>query len=106
MDKHPYFSALHRPYPREVAGYLFSYRYDPENKQFQCTWQEDSNIKAPSRIYIPNGIKLKQEQISLSPDNSAFRIIPVQQNSTNIILEVKPSGRNIQRELTVILNKM
>ena len=56
-----------RPYPKSVAGQPRSYGFEIEAGKFWLDFYADSNIKAPTEIYIPknhypNGYNLQIDQ--------------------------------------------
>lgn len=53
LDRLPPFQAISRPYPERIAGRLISYRYDPDEACFECAWEEDPAVTAPSVFYLP-----------------------------------------------------
>lgn len=94
-----YFHAIHRPYPERVAGRLKKYGYDPDQKLFECAWQEDPSQVSPSIIYLPNW--LANLSIRLDPSGNGF-----EENSSNtdpggVWVTIPPSGKAIQRRLQV-----
>jgi hypothetical protein len=45
--------ALVRPYPRAIAGRLLSMEFDYMTKVFECVFEGDPSINAPTEIFVP-----------------------------------------------------
>lgn len=95
------FQALQRPFPERVAGKLLRYRCEPDSRIFTCVWQEDKRISAPSRIYLPDWLGCDLSQIKLNPWVTGFQAEPILAGSDNVILEIPPSGENLERVLEI-----
>jgi len=101
IEKTAYFEALNRPYPANVAGIITSYKTDPETRTFQCTWQENPEIKTPTRIYIPalwypNGI-----QVKLKPQSNNHTFEPIQPDNKSGHLIIPTSKKTTERHITI-----
>ena len=100
IEEQDYFHVnLHRPYPQCVNGTLNNYGFQPETKVFTCEWKE-TNGKAPSRIYLPNGLKVKKENIQLSPTTD-YKILPVSAQDEAGYLEIEPCGAERKLKITL-----
>jgi len=100
MEKHPYFSALMRPRPIEVAGTIESFSYDPAQNRFSCSWNEDGKGQQPSTFFLPGVSNADTLDIKLTPSGDGFEM-KVRDNARGAILSIEPSGNKIFRELTV-----
>jgi endoglycosylceramidase len=105
IQKDPYFTkAIIRSYPQYVGGILKQYGFNNSTGEFSCTWEELTQIKASTVIYIPDLEKLSKESISLIPDgakpiiqsipdsNAGYIIIPVAGSS--VVRTVKFNLKN------------
>jgi len=100
IDKHPYFSALLRPRPIEVAGNIESFKYDPQQNKFTCSWIEDGNIEQPSTFFLPGVSSADTLDIKLTPNDDGFKM-KVRENVRGAILSIEPLENNLPRELTI-----
>ena len=96
------FPALWRPYPERIAGRLESYRYDPQGWSFECTWQEDPAITAPSIIYLPgwlgfDGTDHSSRKLALTPAGD----YQIESQAGGIWLRIPPSGQAVKRVLKI-----
>ncbi|HOU12071.1 MAG TPA: cellulase family glycosylhydrolase [Anaerolineae bacterium] len=101
MERFPCFQAIQRPYPERVAGTLYSYHYDPETGVFTCTWQEDGQIVAPSRIYLPDWFVFDAANLELTPQGNGTTISPTSPGSANRFLELPPTRTACTRQLII-----
>ena len=100
MEEHPYFSALMRPRPIEVAGTIESFKYDPENNSFSCSWMEDGTVRQPSTFYMPGVSQEDAPDIRLSPEGEGFEI-KLMDNASGAILSVESSKNKASRNLII-----
>ena len=100
MEKHPYFNALIRPRPIEVAGTIESFSYDPEQNRFSCSWFEDGKVQQSSTFFLPGVTNTDGLDIKLIPNGDGFEMKFRDQNR-GVILSVEPSKNNLLRELTI-----
>ncbi len=100
MEKHPYFSALIRPRPIEVAGTIESFSFDPEQNRFSCSWNEDGDIQRPSTFFLPRETKAEAWDITLIPNGEGFEI-NITDHVPGAILSIAPLENNLLRELTI-----
>lgn len=101
IEHFPCFQAIQRPYPERVAGTLHSYHYDPESGVFTCTWEENSQIAAPSRIYLPDWFSFDAANLTLAPAGNGITISPTSPASANRHLEILPTGGTCVRTLVI-----
>jgi endoglycosylceramidase len=101
MERFPCFQAVQRPYPERVAGILRSYHYDPKMAIFQCTWEEDGVITAPSRIYLPDWFEYADSMLDLTPQGTGMKITPTSVGSSNRYLEIMPIGTAVTRQILI-----
>jgi len=97
----PYLKALQRPIPQRIAGTLLAYHADPEHGTFTCTWKEDPSVVAPTCIYIPDWAYHGQDRINLTPRGSVLEVTPAAKGSKSIFVVIPPTGKQIERHLTV-----
>ena len=100
MEEHPYFKALIRPRPIEVAGNIESFRYDPEQNSFSCSWNEDGTVQQPSTFFLPGIRDADATDIKLTPEGEGFEI-KLMDNASGAILSVEPSNNIESRELLI-----
>ncbi len=100
IEKHPYFSAMLRPRPIEVAGTIESFKFDTEKNKFSCSWIEDGNIQQPSSFFLPGISNTDALNIRLSPEGDGFELKSREQNN-GVIISIETSGNDALRELTV-----
>ena len=104
IEQYPYFNlSIIRPYPSEISGSLISYNYNRNTGVFECTWQEDPEVKSPTRIFIPNLKLLPEENISIEPDSDQITIESVPGSTAGYLLInplSKSSGRKIRIEFS------
>ena len=96
------FPALWRPYPERVAGKLESYHYDPQEWSFECTWQEDPAITAPSIIYLPgwlgfDGTDHSSRKLAITPAGE----YQIESQAGGIWLRIPPTGQSVKRVLKI-----
>ncbi len=101
MEGFPCFQAIQRPYPERVAGMLQSYHYSPETGMFACTWKEDDQIAALSRIYVPDWVMIDEAGLELTPAGSGMTITPTSPGSANRYLEIPSIGIACTRQLMI-----
>ena len=103
LEQTEHFRAIKRPYPELISGTLKSYQFNPITGIFQCEWKEDRDISTPSRIYIPDLYICNTDDIKFSPFGEGYEIEPIRNGSENLYLRVPPSGKTVQRQLTLLL---
>jgi endoglycosylceramidase len=97
LDQQPPFQAISRPYPERVAGELVSYHFSPQAGAFECIWNEDPAVSAPSRVYLPAWFQPQSRQIHVEPAGE-FRTIPA---GMGVWLEIPPLGQPGRRALAI-----
>jgi endoglycosylceramidase len=96
-------SAIVRPYPQYIAGLLNNYGFDKARGIFTCSWEETSEVKAPTVIFIPDLENLVRESISLNPERSSTVIQPLK-NSRAGYLIIPVAGKNVSRSIEFRIN--
>ena len=64
-----------------------------------CTWQEDGDITAPSRIYLPDWFTFDETKLELTPRRTTCKIIETSSNSGSHYLEIPPTGEIVYAKL-------
>ncbi len=98
MEEHPFFNELIRPAPLAVAGDIQAYSYDHTEGVFKCTWLEGVGNKHVSEFILPRVKAGKDMEISLSPPETAYRIVE-RENAPGLVLTVEATGKENKREL-------
>jgi endoglycosylceramidase len=96
-----YREILQRPIPLCVAGTLIGYQSDPESHTFMVAWRESANIKAPTRIFLPEAYHLESSKLVLDPEGKGFQTQPAGGASKAIFIEVLPVGESVERRFSV-----
>jgi len=100
IENYPYFQALKRPRPIEVAGSIESFKYDPEQNSFTCSWVEDGKVQQPSTFFLPGVSNADDLDISLSPEGEDFEI-KLRESGPGAILSIESLEGNPLRELSI-----
>jgi len=100
IDDYPYFQALKRPRPIEVAGKIEAFRYDQEQNSFSCSWTEDGKIQEPSTFFLPGVSSADALNISLTPEGDGFKM-KFRESGPGAILNIESLGNNSLRELSI-----
>jgi endoglycosylceramidase len=98
LDRKPPFQAISRPYPERIAGQLLSYHFSPQDGTFECVWDEEPSISAPSRIYLPAWFQPQTRQIDIRPSGTGFLLTPAGQGAW---LEIPPRRQLGRRALHI-----
>lgn len=101
IEKTAFFEALERPYPQAVAGTIQEYRFDPQTRVFECVWDEDPQIMAPSLFFVPAHWYPKDCAVELSVSGPEHSFAPISEEPPNRVLSVPPSGQKGPRTLTL-----
>jgi endoglycosylceramidase len=101
IEGFPCFQALQRPYPERVAGRLLAYHYDPDNAAFECTWREEGQITASSRIYLPDWFSWDERAVGLTPAGRGFDVATSRAGSESAYVIIPPTGEACDRRLVV-----
>jgi len=101
LDKAEFFEIIRRPYPACVSGTLVEYRSEPETRSFTCVWQEAAEVKAPTRVYLPEPYFRGEAGVQVSPEGSGFEIQPAREGSKNVWVTIAATGAGVERRLTV-----
>ena len=75
-----------------------------ETGEFNCKWDEKADIKAPTKIYIPNLDAVSQKNISMIPDGDGSIIEPLSGSEGGYLI-ISPLGKNQQREISFFIEK-
>jgi len=101
LDQAEFFEIIRRPYPAQVAGTLAEYRSEPDTRAFSCVWQEDPQVTAPTRVYLPETYFRGKETVELSPLGAGFEVRPAGEGAKNVWIVIAPTGKAIDRRLSV-----
>ncbi len=101
VEDAPYFPAVVRPYPAAVAGALLRCRSDVAGGEFSCAWKEDPSVTAPSRIYLPAEWFPDGYSVDLEPGGDGWSFEPTAAESSSGYLVIPPTGKEVERGLTV-----
>ena len=104
IENSSFLQVLARPYPVAVSGSLKSFMFDYDNGKFACTWDNNSSIAAPTRVYISDLEKLERDDISLTPDVERISIEPIENSSAGYLL-IPSAGGDALRTLTFTMAK-
>ncbi|MGB9598194.1 MAG: hypothetical protein ACPL7B_18040, partial [Candidatus Poribacteria bacterium] len=96
-----YFPVLSRPYPSAISGKLIEYKSDLNNRKFDCFWEEDPNISAPSIIYIPAEWFPKGYKVTLEPSEKGWSFEKFSDKSSNGHIIIPTTGKSIRRSLKI-----
>ncbi len=72
--------------------------------EFNCKWDEKSDINAPTKIYIPNLSAVSQKDIVLTPDGDGSIIEPLTGSEGGHLI-ISPLGKNQQRGISFLIEK-
>jgi endoglycosylceramidase len=95
------FPALQRPYPERVAGRLLDYHCDPQRLTFECAWQEEGRVSAPSRVYLPDWFSWNRACVQLTPPAQGFEVAATRPGSASVYLTIPPAREPTTRRLVV-----
>jgi endoglycosylceramidase len=96
------FPALWRPYPERIAGVLESYHYDPAGWSFECTWQEDPAITAPSVLYLPGWLGFDgTDHASRKPALTPAGEYEIDAQAGGLWMYIPPTGQAVKRRLKI-----
>jgi len=101
LDKGACFEVFQRPYPARVNGLLTSCKTDFAAGTFTCTWKEDPEVKAPTRVYLPKRLLAGKEAVKINPPGKGFDIEPVPDGEGAVYAVIAPIGQAVERTLTV-----
>ena len=100
MEKLDHFKGICRPIPLHVAGELMSYSHNPNERTFECKWEEDDKINYPTLIYIPSWMSLSEDNIHIEPA-AMYKIVPITKGSNNLIIELPSLKETIVRNVAI-----
>ncbi len=101
VDNAPYLPLLARPYPQVVAGSLLQIESNFGERTFHCRWQEDPDISAATRIYVPTDWFPDGYRVHLEPAGTGWQFDPIMENGKNGYLTIPPVGEDTERWLVV-----
>jgi endoglycosylceramidase len=105
IDNAQYFPILSKPYPATISGNLLQYESNLSNKSFACTWVENPEISAPSRIYLPEEWFPKGYKVILEPKDKGWSFEKVKNESPDGYLIISSTGKSTKRNLKVEILK-
>jgi endoglycosylceramidase len=101
IDQYPYFTqSIIRPYPSEISGTLISYNHDKNSGILECSWEEDSKISSPTRIYIPNLNKFSEEKVWINPISDQITIETIPNSKAGYLL-INPLEQSSIRDIRI-----
>jgi endoglycosylceramidase len=101
IDQYPYFNnSIIRPYPSEISGSLISYNYNRKAGIFECSWEEDSKISSPTRLFIPYLNKFSDEKVWIEPDSDQITIESIPGSKAGYLL-INPVGKSLSRNIRI-----
>jgi endoglycosylceramidase len=101
IDQYPYFNhSIIRPYPSEISGSLISYNYNRNVGLFECSWEENSEIISPTRIYIPDLNSFSESKVLMEPYSDKFSIESIPNSNAGYLL-VNPFGQSVRRNIII-----
>jgi len=100
IENYPFFQAMIRPRPIEVAGTIESFKYDQQQNTFTCSWVEDGKVQQPSTFFLPGVSNADDLDISLSPEGDGFKI-KLRESGPGAILSIESLEGNPLRELSI-----
>ena len=74
IDEAVYFECLARPQPLALAGTLEAQTFDPDSGRFQCSWNANPAIDAPSLFAAPKFWSNKPPVIEVTPDTLSAKM--------------------------------
>jgi endoglycosylceramidase len=92
LEYSPCMEIFQRPIARNTNGTLLSCATDFEASAFQCRWEEDPAVTAPTSIYLPQRMAALIDTISVEPARSDFTISTPYENSGAVLVEIPPLG--------------
>lgn len=101
IDGAEYFPMLSRPYPSAISGKLIEYKSDFDNRRFDCVWEEDPNISAPSLIYVPAIWFPKGFRVTIEPNEKSWSFQKISDESSNGYLVIPTTGKSVRRSLKI-----
>jgi endoglycosylceramidase len=101
IDQYPYFNhSIIRPYPSEISESLISYNYNRNVGLFECSWEENSEIISPTRIYIPDLNSFSESKVLMEPYSDKFSIESIPNSNAGYLL-VNPFGQSVRRNIII-----
>ena len=101
IEQYPYFNlSIIRPYPSEISGSLISYNYNRNIGVFECSWQEDSKISSPTRLYIPNLNRFSEDNVSIEIGSDKISTESIPGSKAGYIL-IDPLDKSSSRSINI-----
>ena len=101
IGQYPYFNlSIIRPYPSEIAGSLVSYNYNRNTEILECSWQEDSGISGPTRLYIPDMNRFSGDNVSIETGSDKISTESIPGSKAGYIL-IDPLGKSSSRSISI-----
>jgi hypothetical protein len=104
LDEASFLGVLNKAYPVSTSGKLKSYTFDYESGVFNCQWNENPDISAPTIIYIPNIENINKDQITDSPEVESIEIVKIENSHAGHLI-IPSSGKSMEMELNFKINK-
>lgn len=99
-----FLDVLKKPYPVATAGALNGYKYDFDGGKFQASWTEESQLEAPTMIYVPDTKNLDQERIQISPEVDEIIIEQIEHSNAGHLI-IPASGNGVTRKVSFTIEK-
>ncbi|WP_341216346.1 cellulase family glycosylhydrolase [uncultured Wocania sp.] len=99
-----FLDVLKKPYPVETSGVLKNYSFDYESGVFNCTWEENEAITAPTRIYVSDISKVNMDSLKLTPKMEGVTIQKMEHEKAGHLV-IMPSGEDVERKLSFTLSE-
>jgi endoglycosylceramidase len=104
IENHLFFNcAIIRPFPQYTGGVLNNYGFNHETGLFSCSWEESSQVSAPTVIYIPDIENMLRESITLNHERSSTVIQSIK-NSRAGYLIIPVTGKSVSRTIEFKIN--
>jgi hypothetical protein len=92
--------------PREVAGSIDFFHYDPLADLFNCSWMEDGTESRPSTFTLPGITHRDSLDIKLVPNGNGFELELQNGGNSGGILKIKPVGKPSKRKLLITFTNL
>jgi hypothetical protein len=79
---------------------LISYNYNRNVGLFECSWEENSEIISPTRIYIPDLNSFSESKVLMEPYSDKFSIESIPNSNAGYLL-VNPFGQSVRRNIII-----
>jgi endoglycosylceramidase len=106
IDSYAFFNkSIIKPYPSEISGELIGYNYDREMEELVCSWEEDVNIKKPTRFYIPALNRFSEKHVWIEPEADEINFESIPDLNSGYML-INPTGEGTSRRLKLEFSEL